>query len=274
MLYELSGHAVTFRQIDPFYVLDLSDPRNPTVTGELKIPGFSTYLHPVGDDHVLGIGQNATEDGAVTGLKLSLFDVSDPADPREVSVWTVDGAQSPVEWDHRAFQMWGSTAVVPVQTWDQRFNGAILFDIGAGIEEIGRVTHVRGDGVPTSDCRAITGDDVPRDTELWWMVTDGYSHIQVCGGDDVGGWGNWYCDVVPIDELQYWFGDPGAAEEAIAGIGAGDGDRIEICWPDGGYQEAIQRSLVVDGTLWTMTPGAIQGNALDGLGVVATFGLR
>lgn len=268
------GFAVTFRQIDPFYVLDLSDPTNPRVTGELKIPGVSTYLHPVGEDRVLGVGQDATEDGRVTGLKLSLFDVSDPADPQEIAVWTLDGANSPVEWDHRAFQMWGTTAIVPTQTWDQTFNGAVLFDVGDGITEIGRVSHVADGAQPSSDCRTLTADDVPEDTELFWMVNDGTGHVQLCDDTDRGGYGTWPCEPIPLDDLQYWIGDPAAADDAIAKLGADGGDRIEICWPDGGYQEAIQRSLVVDGTLWTTTPSAIQANAIDGLGVVAQFPLR
>ena len=55
---------MTFRQIDPLYVLDLSDPANPVLDGELKIPGYSAYLHPVGDGLLLGVGQDATDEGA------------------------------------------------------------------------------------------------------------------------------------------------------------------------------------------------------------------
>lgn len=269
------GFAVTFRQIDPFYVLDLSDPTNPTVTGELKIPGFSTYLHPVGEDHVLGIGQAATEEGRTTGLKLSLFDVSDPADPREVAVWSEPDANSPAEWDHRAFQMFGSTAIVPVQSWTGDFNGAVLFEIGDGITEIGRVTHVPVDAVPSSDCREIVEADLTPDaSELYWMTLDGYGRVQICDQDATGGWGGWYCDRIPVEELEFWFYEPGAAETDLAAIGAEDGDFVEMCWPDGGYQEAIQRSLVIDETLWTLTPSAAQANALDGLEVITQIGLR
>ncbi|MEO6496207.1 MAG: beta-propeller domain-containing protein, partial [Solirubrobacteraceae bacterium] len=74
------AYIVTFRQVDPLYVLDLSDPARPRVTGELKIAGYSAYLHPVGDDLILGVGQDAGRDGRTTGTQLSLFDVSDPAD--------------------------------------------------------------------------------------------------------------------------------------------------------------------------------------------------
>ena len=206
---------------------------------------------------------------------MSLFDVSNPADPREVSVWTMDDANSPVEWDHRAFQMSGSTAIVPVQQWNGDFNGAILFDIGERITEVGRVTHVRPDAQPTSDCRVIEGDELtPEGSELWWMATDGYGRVQLCEPGATGGWGTWYCDPIPVEQLEDWYGNADTAAADLAAIGAEQGDRIEICWPDGGYEEAIQRSLVVDDTLWTTAFSTIQANRLDGLDIVTQLSLR
>ena len=89
------AYLVTFRQIDPLYVIDFSDPENPAVTGELEIPGYSDYLQAVGENHLIGIGRGAiaAETGAggaergafVQGVKLSLFDVSDPTNPTEVN---------------------------------------------------------------------------------------------------------------------------------------------------------------------------------------------
>lgn len=114
------GYVVTFRQIDPLYVLDLSDPANPVLEGELKIPGYSAYLHPVGDGLLLGVGQDATEQGRTTGTQLSLFDVSDPTDPQRISTLPI-GGQSEVEWDHKAFLFWepDGTIVLPVSPgWD------------------------------------------------------------------------------------------------------------------------------------------------------------
>jgi hypothetical protein len=110
-----TGYVVTFRQIDPLYVLDLSDPEQPVLQGELKIPGYSAYLHPVGDGLLLGVGQDATDDGRTTGTQLSLFDVSDPATPQRISTLAI-GGQSEVEWDHRAFLFWqpDGTIVLPV----------------------------------------------------------------------------------------------------------------------------------------------------------------
>lgn len=91
------GYLVTFRETDPFYVLDLSDPDDPEVRGELKIPGYSSYLHPLGTRLVLGVGM----DGG--NVKLSLFDVSDPSDPREVSKYLLDEYWSEAVSNHHAF---------------------------------------------------------------------------------------------------------------------------------------------------------------------------
>ena len=76
-----TAYVVTFRQTDPLYVVDLSDPTAPRVAGELKIPGYSSYLQEVGEGRVLGIGQDATDTGRQTGFQESLFDVSDPTQP-------------------------------------------------------------------------------------------------------------------------------------------------------------------------------------------------
>lgn len=93
------GYIVTFRQTDPFYVLDLSDPRNPKMAGELKIPGFSSYLDPISKNLVLGVGQ---ENGKV---KLSLFDVSNPSNPIEKDKYNIDDYWTEVQSNHHAFQI-------------------------------------------------------------------------------------------------------------------------------------------------------------------------
>lgn len=110
-----TAYVVTFRQIDPLYVIDLSDPVAPVLQGELKIPGYSAYLHPVGDGLLLGVGQDATDDGRALGTQLSLFDVSVPTDPQRISTLAI-GGWSDVEWDHHAFLYWPAdgTIVLPV----------------------------------------------------------------------------------------------------------------------------------------------------------------
>lgn len=94
---EDKGYVVTFRRIDPFYVLDLSLPSNPEMKGELKIPGYSSYLHPLAENMILGIGE---EDNQV---KLSIFDVSDPSNPTEKAKYQLKEYWSDIANTHHAF---------------------------------------------------------------------------------------------------------------------------------------------------------------------------
>ena len=143
-----TGYVVTFRQVDPLYTLDLADPARPVVRGELKIPGYSAYLHPVGDDLLLGVGQNATGAGEVTGLQLSLFDVSDLARPARLAQVDLGSrySGSEAEWDHHAFLFWPATglAVLPIDSED--FSGAAGFTVSraGGIAALGQIAHAPG----------------------------------------------------------------------------------------------------------------------------------
>jgi hypothetical protein len=96
------AYVVTFLRTDPLYVIDLSDPAAPVAAGELSIPGFSSYLHPVGDGRVVGIGMAGTEDGTLTGAQAQLFDVGDPAAPAVLDAEPL-GDESEAGTDHRAF---------------------------------------------------------------------------------------------------------------------------------------------------------------------------
>ena len=96
--------VVTFRQTDPLYAIDLSDPTAPRLVGELKIPGFSEYLHPLGEQRLIGMGQDATLDGVTRGAQAALFDVTDLADPRQLDVVRYDeGTQAGAATDPRQF---------------------------------------------------------------------------------------------------------------------------------------------------------------------------
>jgi len=137
------GYVVTFRQIDPLYTLDLRDPTAPKVVGELKIPGYSAYLHPVGEGRLLGIGR----EGA--GVQASLFDVSNPAAPQRLAVHPFGMGSTPVENESHAFLYWpkSNLAVIPLQTYSGEtggatFDGAAGLSIGANrLGEVGRVVH-------------------------------------------------------------------------------------------------------------------------------------
>jgi uncharacterized secreted protein with C-terminal beta-propeller domain len=140
------GYVVTFRQVDPLYTLNLSNPARPRVLGELKISGYSAYLHPIGDDLLLGIGQDATEQGRTLGTQLSLFDVSDLRRPARLHRRTLPAAYSEAEFEHHAFLYWPPSrlTVVPLATYgDRPFVGAIGFRVGraSGIDEVGRIAH-------------------------------------------------------------------------------------------------------------------------------------
>ena len=102
------GYVVTFRQVDPFFVFDLSQPASPQLLGYLKIPGFSDYLHPLDATHMLGVGKDTVEVGervSTKGVKLSLFNVADPENPQEEAVLVLgdSGTTTEVSYDHKAF---------------------------------------------------------------------------------------------------------------------------------------------------------------------------
>jgi uncharacterized secreted protein with C-terminal beta-propeller domain len=145
------AYVVTFRQVDPLYVVDLSDPADPTIEGELKIPGYSAYLHPIGDDHLLGVGQDADLDGRTIGLQASLFDVSDATDPERIDRFTMKDAHSELEWDHHAFIHDPSSGltVFPYERWDESAGGPpptgalVLTVTEDGIRRTGIVSHDR-----------------------------------------------------------------------------------------------------------------------------------
>lgn len=131
-----TGYVVTFRQMDPLFVIDLSDPTDPTLQGELHIPGYSAYLHPIDDTHLLGIGQDATDQGITTGLQISLFDVGDPAAPTRVDQVMLPGDQSEAEWDHHAFLHWQPTGQAALPIWE----GSLVLSVGPDhVDEQGRV---------------------------------------------------------------------------------------------------------------------------------------
>jgi len=144
-------YMVTFRQIDPLFVIDLSNPYNPQVLGYLKIPGVSDYLHPYDETHVIGIGKDATEQGRMMGMKLSLFDVSDVSNPTEISKYIIGerGTYSEALYDHKAFlfSKEKNLLVIPVREYEkdyrEHYQGAYVFnvDLNNGFVLKGTVTH-------------------------------------------------------------------------------------------------------------------------------------
>ncbi|WP_185734678.1 beta-propeller domain-containing protein [Micromonospora globispora] len=166
-----TGYVVTFRQTDPLYTVDLRDPTAPKVSGELKINGYSAYLHPAGEGRLLGVGQEASDQGRVQGTQLSLFDVSDPAKPTRIAQYHVKQGHSEAEFDPHAFLYWPAErlVVVPLTVYgtgavsspravnDQTAVGspglpsnvALALRVGdGGFTEVGTVDHTLGTGHP------------------------------------------------------------------------------------------------------------------------------
>ena len=116
------GYIVTFKQTDPFYTIDLSDPQKPKKIGELKIDGFSSYLHPIDSTHILGFGRDATSEGRALGLKIELFNVEDFANPKSVDSYSIPAsyARSEIEYNHKAlaFRKSDELLAFPYQTYD------------------------------------------------------------------------------------------------------------------------------------------------------------
>lgn len=142
-----TAYVVTFRQTDPLYVVDLSDPTKPRVAGELQLLGYSAYLHPIGDNLLLGIGQDANAQGRTTGVQASVFDVSDPSQPKLLQRQNFGQGSSSAAFDPHAFLWWAPTklAMLPTQLYGSNgptFIGAIGITASTGgMGEVGRVKH-------------------------------------------------------------------------------------------------------------------------------------
>lgn len=155
-------YMVTYKQIDPFFVIDLSDPKSPKVLGALKIPGFSNYLHPYDENHIIGIGKDTTANelgGATTGgIKIALFDVTNVANPVEVDNVVIgdQGSDSAALHDHKAFLFSKdkNLLVIPVTEITRReqtspymwsndiWTGAYVFHLDeTGFKELGKAQH-------------------------------------------------------------------------------------------------------------------------------------
>jgi hypothetical protein len=186
-----TGYVVTFRQTDPLYTIDLSDPANPVVTGELKITGYSGYLHPVGPDRLLGVGQEATAEGQTTGLQVSLFDTA-AAEATVLDQYHREGADSAVQYDPHAFLYWedASIAALPVSDWDMEYqSGVLVLDVGAdALTEAAWIDHSAADVDPynTQIMRTIVIGD-----QLWTLSNAGLQSNDLGGDYAPTAWIGW-----------------------------------------------------------------------------------
>jgi len=168
-------YLVTFEKIDPFFVIDLSTPYNPQILGELKITGYSDYLHPYDENHVIGVGKETIPETAEfswhQGVKISLFDVTNMCEPKEIAKYVIGdrGSDSPVLRDHKAFlfDREKNLLVIPVSVTKINesgappyiygktvYQGAYVFTISLTLEEKivlkGTITHIENGKVHNS----------------------------------------------------------------------------------------------------------------------------
>ena len=174
------GYVVTFRSTDPLYILDLRNAAAPKVVGELKIPGYSGYFHPIGENLLLGVGQSGLDSGIApspttrrsqVGVQFSLFVISDPAAPRRIDTQTYGGGAAAAEFDPKAFLYWEPRNLIIAPTnlhGDYRgkgaFSGLVLLRADAdGLKELGRLATSKAYG--TVNRSLVVGDTV-------YMLTD------------------------------------------------------------------------------------------------------
>lgn len=162
-----TGYFVTYRQVDPLFSVDFSDPTHPKILGELKVSGFSEYLHFYGENRLLGIGwETDPETGATKGLKLSMFDVSDPADVKEVDKLVIKNIDYfPGEYNYKALTVSPEKNVIGLAASSYESSGTVnsymvfsydekegfLTDLTYGLQEGGNVSAEEARGVYADD---------------------------------------------------------------------------------------------------------------------------
>jgi beta propeller domain-containing protein len=247
------GYVVTFRQTDPLYTIDLHDPTKPTVVGELKINGYSAYLHPVGEGRLLGIGQDATSQGITTGSLVSLFDVSNPGTPRRLAHLQLAGAHSNAEFDPHAFLYWPATGliVVPIQVY----------------QSVIEVPAPDGGGATGSGGASGTGESSAGSAGGGSAPADGTTGKPATATTEV--------PAQPPTKTV-----PGPVQAPVIGalVLRRNGDQLIkvgfIEQPSGanpGYPAAITRSLMIGDTLWTVSDEGLMATDPGTLDRLATI---
>jgi hypothetical protein len=216
-----TAYVVTFRQTDPLYVVDVSNPTQPVVRGELLLTGYSSYLHPTGDGRLIGIGQDVNAQVRRTGLQLSLFRVGSSGDPTRLSVYQLPGGSSQAEFDPHAFLYWAPTGLLVVPIWDY----VTTSGSGGGALPIAPRGSVRATPLQSSG-----GVAVPPVTPYPLQSVTGVLLLHV-------------------------------SDTALSPIGL----ITQPSWTNSAPAEQIQRSLIIDGTLWTLGTDALMASDPDTL---------
>jgi len=193
------AYLVTFRNIDPLWTIDLSDPTDPRVIGELEVPGVSTYIHPMGDDHLLTIGIAGDDDGLEWGVtQISIFDVSDFSNPvLESSLRLTPAPENEYDWsysyseatyEHKAFQYWEADGLLAIPMSTNRYYSDIKEIDGklyyaSGYEYISKLMLISAK--PGEDLEIYNEVDHSSfyNSSYWWDNPDVRRSIFMGGGD-------------------------------------------------------------------------------------------
>ncbi len=265
-------YLVTFNQIDPLFVIDLSQPANPQVLGNLTIPGYSNYLHPYDATHVIGLGKdvNASIDAdkvhtagaiyytAILGVKLSLFDVSDVHNPREVAKIVIGdrGTESAASYDPHAFLFEKSKdmLVIPIDLYENR---NVTISTPSDLKIVPPENVTIDVPAPTSAPGFIGGTSTIIEPQLVWQGVYVFK-VTLDGGFEVRG---------TVTQLS---------SDILANLS--QGREYYYYGYDNGYNSFITRSLYIDtpqGTvLYTISNAAVQLNSLDNFAQLAKVELK
>ena len=264
------AYVATARAVDPLHTIDLTDPTGPQILSELRLPGLSSYLHLIGDGMILGVGTG--ENGF--GADVSLFEVGEPAEPRELARWTASDDIGGFGSDHRRFLWWPSERILVIPFFigaseDRQGSAVVLRVQGEEIVEVGRIEHVPGETPPAkSPCRLITEDDLPvresgEPTQFEEIV--GWLMVLACEPGEKG------APHLPAEDE--WMRQPGFdvscdpeiplndEERAIVARVSETNETINYCWTNV-YPNLILRSVVIGDDLWTLSyPFGISGES-------------
>ena len=174
------GYVVTFRAIDPLFTFDLSDPLAPTLAGELEIPGFSTYMHPIDQDHLLTIGRGEN----LGQIQLQVFDVSDLSQPQRTFIHQLTQSENSYSWspalyDTHAFTYYAPAGLLAIPFSHYDFDkqdyvsgiSSFKIDLNAGISDLGSIDHADLAG------EAICNGFADKTSYMFqYLCVDGYSH--------------------------------------------------------------------------------------------------
>ena len=285
-------YLVTFKKIDPFFVIDLSNVEKPEVLGYLKIPGYSDYLHPYDENHIIGIGKEAVDAGDegfgrdfawYQGLKISIFDVREVASPKETAKVVIGdrGTDSFALQDHKAFlfDKERNLLVIPVNLaqidksrygeeipdsayGDIVWQGAYVFDIN--LEEIkirGKISHfdmIKKYG-PASE-EPINAKREDSQGNIWTKIDK--DKWKMINGELVS---DEHAKPSGIRDYKSVIWEDAIIDEQPGGI------NYKFNFYDYGSQ--IQRSLYIDDVLYTISQKKIKANDLDNLSEISKVNL-